>query len=269
MKQCNNGSLDVVTGFHIVDKNFRLIVVEGLAAGSMSRLESAILREDANSSSIKILRNRSVRFTHRLYSKFNVDLKVVHIRDPLEHMVKYPDIYDRNIVDKQCYDALMSLVSIRSAACLREIAASQAFPQADMLISLESVYGEAVSLEDIEGKKVQRRASTMLKFQMSTASEDATASSRRVRSVPSDHSKHSAAPTRRKAATDCHNPAYMLARSQRSSRDYLKEHTQTRLEVVAKAKEARAAREAAGRTRLKRAGEKRDIHILWSKAAKH
>ena len=251
---CEDGSLDVITGFHIVDSNFRIIVVEGLAASAMSKIERAVLREDANSSSIKIIRDSSIRFTRRLYTRFNVDLKVVHIREPLEHMVKGPDIYDRNIVDEQCYKALMSLVYIRSAACLRELASSQAFPRANMLINLESVYGEAVSLEDIEGKKPQRRMSTMMKF-MSASSDDAPKARRGVRSVPSHESMH-ATSTRRKAATDCRNPEYLKARAARTTQDFLGERKKRWLEVTTKTKKERAAREKAEEEEFLKSGRK-------------
>jgi len=69
----SNGTLDVITGFMILDDDWRLVVLEGLAkpGGGMSRLFIEFLpRAKANDESLKIVCNPEVLFADRIYPEF-------------------------------------------------------------------------------------------------------------------------------------------------------------------------------------------------------
>jgi hypothetical protein len=76
-------SLDYLTGFEILDGDFRLFVFEGLSDQAMKRLDQSIGRIEPNSDLKKILKNPEIRFESRLYDLFNTDLKKIRLKGHL------------------------------------------------------------------------------------------------------------------------------------------------------------------------------------------
>ena len=60
-----SGTLDVITGFQVVEDHFRCVVFEGLGSGGMARLRAALPREQANDEAFKILQDPTARFRRR------------------------------------------------------------------------------------------------------------------------------------------------------------------------------------------------------------
>ena len=112
------GTLDVVTGFQCVDDEFRVVVLEGLGAESMKLLAERIGRERANNDQYKVLSNVQQSFSKRLYTRFNLDLKVIRLREPLRLIVRFPEIYDHSKVNDDCYSSLQFLCEMRNATRL-------------------------------------------------------------------------------------------------------------------------------------------------------
>ena len=110
-----DGNLDIVTGFQCVDDEFRIVVLEGLASGSMALLTERLGRERANNDQYKVLSNSQKSYTRRLYTAFSVDLKVIRLREPLGIVVRFPEIYDHTRVSDACYGALQFLCEMRNA----------------------------------------------------------------------------------------------------------------------------------------------------------
>lgn len=75
----DNGTLDIVCGFMVIDEDSRTIVLEG-ASGPKSGL-TALLRKvgraGPNGQAYRALENPEVRFSRRLYTSFDADLKKV------------------------------------------------------------------------------------------------------------------------------------------------------------------------------------------------
>jgi hypothetical protein len=92
----NKGSLDILTGFQVVDADWRMLVVEGLVSGAMATLTRRVGRSFANSDTTKYLYNPEVKFSERLYTKFNICPKDIRLRDPLTAIMKNPGLYDRS-----------------------------------------------------------------------------------------------------------------------------------------------------------------------------
>ncbi len=156
MESAKNGSLDIITGFSVLDDDFRIIVCEGLAHGGMARMHEQVKRRDRNNDSCRIFMDAAIRFDARLYTEFHVDLKRIKLRNPLPEIMKRPDIYDRNLVSQECFDSLAKLNDLRNANRLRHIKMQDGFPTSNMLLRLESKYGEAISIEDMEGTTAAR-----------------------------------------------------------------------------------------------------------------
>ena len=72
-----NRDLDYISGFEIIDNEFRLFVLEGVSTGGMKKLAEALPRNDPNSERFKILKNPDIKFKERIYTEFNVEIKRV------------------------------------------------------------------------------------------------------------------------------------------------------------------------------------------------
>ena len=75
----DDGALDVVCGFMVIDEDSRTIVLEGLAGpcGGLTALLGRVGRSGPNGSTYRFLENPGVRFSRRLYTCFDADLKKV------------------------------------------------------------------------------------------------------------------------------------------------------------------------------------------------
>jgi len=90
--------LDILTGFELIDYDWRMYVFEGLSSGAMSKIEKLIPILTPNSKKCTILKDKSVRFQERKYLDFNVQIKRIKLRDLLEEIMVNPDIYLRTKV---------------------------------------------------------------------------------------------------------------------------------------------------------------------------
>jgi hypothetical protein len=146
-----DGSLDVITGFTIIDDAFRLVVIEGLGAGGMKTLHKRVRRKERNGSRFRVLADPTITFKERWFTAFDLDLKRIRLRDELPRICESPDIYNRAKVPLEVFEALHRLFRMRSSMRLRHLLDNNLFPTAKMLLRLESKYGEAISLEDMDG----------------------------------------------------------------------------------------------------------------------
>ena len=248
----DNGELDIITGFQVVDDAFRLVVMEGLGASAMKELRARMPREAANHPRCKIFTNPGLRFKKRLYTPFHVDLKIIHLRESLPAIVRSPEIYNRVKVSEDCFEALHCLSEIRSANRLKELMTARVFPTPNQLVRLESKYGEAVSTEDIEGvpkRDTQSRGRRRRSMGQGLTYEEEQAQKRQAQAVAAalrreQNRAKSKLTYRTKAATDSWNPEFVKAKAGWRATDYLAENAATRRAVVASALRRRAERDA-------------------------
>ena len=226
----DEGKLDIVSGFQAVDDNTRIIVVEGLSEGGMQRIREGVPRTKSNTDRRKFFCSPEVRFTTRIYTPYHVDLKMVRLRDPLQQILKNPNIYNRALVSQKCFDALHRLGELRKTNRMRTVKIMNLFPEVEGLEELESKYGETVTLMDMFGrnrarrklqvdsvanalKKVEAGKQTSLEGGMSLfAATKLVTKARRVR---------------RKAATEATNKEFeemMKTRASMPAKDYLSGH---------------------------------------------
>ena len=75
----DDGTLDVVCGFMVIDEDSRTIVLEGSAGprGGLTALLRRVGRAGPNGPTYRFLENPGVRLSRRLYTCFDADLKKV------------------------------------------------------------------------------------------------------------------------------------------------------------------------------------------------
>ncbi|EFJ51585.1 hypothetical protein VOLCADRAFT_87753 [Volvox carteri f. nagariensis] len=96
--QASDRSLDLLTGWHLVDGRERVIVVEGLAEGAMKivkgiadwALEDPKPEESWRRRCVLFSSSPSVRTASRLYAPLGVDLWIVKLRAPLNKLLGEP-----------------------------------------------------------------------------------------------------------------------------------------------------------------------------------
>ena len=155
-----NRSLDFLGGFEIMDKEFRMFIIEGLGGPNkaVDKLYRSLERTRPNDKKFKMLYNPQIRYKNRIYQDFNGIMKRIRLRDPLTKIMGNPDIYLRSKVSQEMYDTLQKFAEIRKQERAQLIRDFNLFPIASNLLQLERIYGDALSYEDINGfRQVRRR----------------------------------------------------------------------------------------------------------------
>ncbi|OQR99057.1 hypothetical protein ACHHYP_07413 [Achlya hypogyna] len=212
------GDLNILTGFQVLDTDFRMIFLEGLAETGMAVAHSAIPRRSPNAAhGYRMLANPEVHFTQRLYSAFDVDLKRIKLRDPLPDIIKRPELYMRSKVSENCFQALNRL---EGASRLAELKDLDLFPLVSMLLEVESKYGESITLEDIHGVD---NGKAVIHRRLSLDSTIGAMDRPDVTGIEALMQTPTHTTVRLKAATDSSNPAFELAKREWQPHDYLED----------------------------------------------
>lgn len=163
LEACVDGSLDVITGFMVIDDDIRVVVLEGLAAPGkgMQSVFMDIPKTKANDAALKILCSPECLFPARLYGEFGPDLKRIRIRDKLKKLARRPELYNRKQVEEICFSAIDSVMSLRRAVDLKSTKELDMYPSADSLSKVELLYGEAISRSDLDGTAAEADRSAM------------------------------------------------------------------------------------------------------------
>ncbi|XP_032228067.2 uncharacterized protein LOC5503934 [Nematostella vectensis] len=148
-EQRKNKTLDIITGFQVLDGQFHIFVLEGLADHGVKKLWGSLTRpEEPDSLKFNVLYNSEMRFSNRLYAPLDVDLCRVRLHEPLTVIVQNPLLYVRDLVPRPCFDALSKLDKMLRVTKLREATRSDLFPSADMVISMSREFGVPLTAED-------------------------------------------------------------------------------------------------------------------------
>ena len=210
VEKANNGDLNIICGFTVLDDDCRMIFIEGTVEGINQVLEE-VPRYQANDWSYRVLSNPEIRFKERLYTGFNVDLKKVRLREPLPMLTSMPSIYNRAKVTEECFEALHRLGEIRHSNRMSEANVLQMFPSAAMVTSIESKYGESISMEDILGVKPKKKIRSWERKEDGPIVEEVVVEDKKKEIV------------RLKGPTDDKNPEFDKYLKTRTSKDFLAE----------------------------------------------
>ena len=191
-------TLDIITGVQVIDSNYRIFILEGLAQGNILNLLDEVPRLSANSKEFKVLYNPEITFTERLYSTYNVDIKRIRLRETLRQLILKVDTYLEPKYMLTAW-ALMRLNEISNAGRMKKLRDLLLFPTVPQLEHMYKKLGDALSIEDLTGKKpVDKRVKK-------AANED---------EMPALTTEELAAATamprpKHKAPTDHTNPVYL------------------------------------------------------------
>ncbi|GMH93870.1 hypothetical protein TL16_g12744 [Triparma laevis f. inornata] len=192
IERAEGGDLNIICGFTVLDDDCRMIFIEGTVEGM-------------------VLSNPEIRFKKRLYTSFNVDLKKVRLREPLPMLTSMPSIYNRAKVSEECFEALQRLGEIRHSNRMSEANVLQMFPNAAMVTSIESKYGESISMEDILGVKPKKKIRSWERVDEGPVVEEEVVEDKKKEIV------------RLKGPTDDKNPEFDAYLKTRTSKDFLAE----------------------------------------------
>uniref|UniRef100_A0A9J8DAL0 Si:dkey-57n24.6 n=1 Tax=Cyprinus carpio carpio TaxID=630221 RepID=A0A9J8DAL0_CYPCA len=142
-KDRENKRLNVLTGFHMMDKALHLFVLEGFKDQAVKRLWTTVpIKLDGDEEEqVTALYNSDLSFSERLYDMLDVGLSPVCLVKPLETILMEPLVFIRNTVPHACLEALKCISHICKAKKLQEVVHHDLFPSADMILSLSKEFG--------------------------------------------------------------------------------------------------------------------------------
>ncbi|CAH1265877.1 KIAA1257 [Branchiostoma lanceolatum] len=154
VEQQKSKSLDIVTGFQVLDGELHVFVLEGLRDKAIHRIWSALPRpEVADDVFFKVLYNSEMTFRRRLYAELDVDLCRVRLHEPISVIVQQPLLYVRDMVPKPCFDSLARIDKMLQSTKLRDVTRNDLFPTAEMVVSMSKEFGIPLTMEDFEDLK--------------------------------------------------------------------------------------------------------------------
>jgi hypothetical protein len=159
-QRSDRSNLDVISGFTVVDSDYRILCLEGLKHGnSIPALYRSFPRTAAHSDDgSRYLQNSSLSFRHRLWSNFDLDIKAVKLTRPLMTIIRDPNMFTRSHIPDECYQALRKLSQLRQCERLSVAKSSDLFLRVPQLLALEKRFGGFVSDDDIDGAPLPNSA---------------------------------------------------------------------------------------------------------------
>ncbi|XP_069722228.1 uncharacterized protein CFAP92 [Phaenicophaeus curvirostris] len=143
--------LDIVTGFHLLDGETHLFVLEGLKDKAIKKLwdrhfERTHRSEDGQ---LKILYNSQLSFRQRLYTDLEGLFYHCCLQQPLRALAKQPLLYVRGAVPWALFQALSRLSYLRRCKRLRDVVQGKLLPSAEMITALSHEYGAPLAIKDL------------------------------------------------------------------------------------------------------------------------
>ncbi|XP_076468773.1 uncharacterized protein LOC143299450 isoform X2 [Babylonia areolata] len=148
IEQQTSGTLDIVTGFHVLDGVKHIFVLEGLRDHAIKQLWEELPTPE--NSDVRVLYNSDLSFGQRLYGPLDVDLCRVKLHEPLELVVRQSLLYVRDMVPRPCFLALIRLEEMTRMHLMKDLVKNDMFPTSDMVVSMSKEFGVPFTAEDFE-----------------------------------------------------------------------------------------------------------------------
>nr|XP_020836891.1 uncharacterized protein KIAA1257 homolog isoform X2 [Phascolarctos cinereus] len=168
LKVETNLDQDVITGFHLLDGQIHLFVLEGLAEQGLKRLWERYPNRAPGSEEGKfqVFYNSELTFHKRLYMDLDAMLYQVHLCKPLSALVKQSMIFVRGLIPQPSFQALIKLDSICHSNKLRDIIEGDLLPSAEMVKCMSQEFGVPVSRSELLiPSPLEKVPSTILKVE--------------------------------------------------------------------------------------------------------
>ena len=146
-----NNEIDYISGIQLIDKNIRITIIEGITGMAIKKVKEALPKTQMNSKKLSIFSDSNILFNKRIYSKFDLSLKYIKLRDSINEILHSFDIYTKANKYRKIYDCFLNFGSILKAETLREITDANLYPEAESLLLLERKYGDILKEEDLSG----------------------------------------------------------------------------------------------------------------------
>lgn len=196
-EQAQDPEFDIITGVEVIDSNNRIFILEGLASGAILKLLEDCPREGKNTREMKVLYNQEITFTQRLYGAYNVSVKKIKLRESLRHLILKVDTY---LEPKYMLTAgaLMRLNEISRAGRMKKLRDLVLFPSVAQLEHMYKKLGDALSIEDLTGRKPENKVKKGHEDDMPELTKEELAA---ATAMPRPKAK---------APTESHNPVSLL-----------------------------------------------------------
>merc|ERR1719262_1918426 len=149
-------TLDILTGFIVMDRTSRIILIQGLRSGALKDVVEAVGRPQKNHKKWKMLYHPEVGFSERRYVHFDLCLKQIKLRQhSLEVLMQRPDLYDRSRTEEDVAVTLECLMEMKRAERMHVLKLNSSFPTARNLLIIETQYGDFVTDLELEGGCVE------------------------------------------------------------------------------------------------------------------
>ena len=160
----DNNEIDYISGFQLIDKNTRITILEGITGKAMKKIKDTLPKTQMNNKNYMIFADSGVLFNKRIYSKFDLSLKYIKLRETLSTILQTYDIYTKANKYRQIYDAFLNFGSILKAQTLKEISLANLFPDAESLLLLERKYADILNDEDMTGIHKEKKRKKKIKL---------------------------------------------------------------------------------------------------------
>ena len=153
----NNNEIDYISGFQLLDKKLRITMIEGITGKAINKVKEYLPRNQMNNNTFKIFSDSKVLFNKRIFSKFELKLKFIKLRNTLENILTTYDIYTKADRYREIYNAFLNFGSILKSRTMKEIAQANLFSTDDDLLILERKYADILNEEDLTGIKKTKK----------------------------------------------------------------------------------------------------------------
>ncbi|XP_027719686.1 uncharacterized protein FLJ43738-like isoform X1 [Vombatus ursinus] len=151
LKEQTNLDQDVITGFHLLDGQIHLFILEGLAEQGLKRLWERHPNRAPGSEEGKfqVFYNSELTFHKRLYADLDAMLYQVHLCKPLSALVKQSMIFVRGLIPQPSFQALIKLDSICHSNKLKDVIEGDLLPSAEMVKCMSQEFGVPMSRSEL------------------------------------------------------------------------------------------------------------------------
>jgi hypothetical protein len=108
----DNNEIDYISGVQLLDKNLRITIIEGISGKGLQKVKDKLPKYQMNTKTFMVFSDNRILFNKRIYSKFNLSLKYIKLRDTLTNILTTYDIYMKANKYRDIYNAFLNYGSI-------------------------------------------------------------------------------------------------------------------------------------------------------------